>query len=115
VRAPGALVLLLAIAALSAGCAESGGDDEPAAGPPPPAQTTSEAIRTAVFERAYSECATHPMVRLATRYDVDPNVDAVSKAVARFWTRQFKGGQDAIPVGVQACIDGFNDPVGNPA
>lgn len=114
-RAPRALLLLLAIVVLGAGCAESGDDDEPTASASQPAQTTSEAVRTAVFERSYSECSTYPMIRLAARYNVPRNVDAVSKAVGRFWARQFKGGPDVIPVGVKACIDGFNQPVGNPA
>jgi hypothetical protein len=114
VRALGVLVLVLALLALAAGCGGLGGDDDGESASPP-AQTTSASVRTAVFERAYSECATYPMVRLATKYGVDPKVDPVSRAVARFWTRQFNGGKDTIPTGVRACIQGFNDPVGNPA
>ena len=111
-RALRALILLLALAVLTAGCAGLGGDDDPSA--TQPAQTTSADVRTAVYERSYSECSTYPLARLAGRYRVDPKVDPVSRAVARFWTRTFKGGQDAIAVGVEGCIAGFNDPVGNP-
>lgn len=106
---------MLVLLVLSAGCAGLGGDDDSEPTASQPAQTTSEAVRTAVFERSYSECSTYPMSRLAIRYRVDAKVDAVSRAVARFWTRQFNGGKDAIPVGVRACVEGFNDPVGNPA
>jgi hypothetical protein len=116
VRAFSAFALLLCLAALAAGCGGLGGDDsESEATEATPAQTTSSTVRTAIYERAYSECATYPMSRLAKRYQVEPKIDLVTLAVARFWTRQFKGGQDALAVGERACIEGFNDPVGNPA
>jgi hypothetical protein len=114
VRALGVPILLVTLAFVLGGCAGLGDDDD---GTPAsqPAQTTSPDVRSAVYERSYSECATYPVARLASRYRVDPKVDQVSRAVARFWTRTFKGGKDAIPVGVRGCIAGFNDPVGNPA
>lgn len=106
-RAVGALIFGLVIVAVVAACGGFGGDDETAA---PPARTTSAEVRNVVWERAYSECASYPVFRLAARYKVDANVPAVSAAVGRFWTDQFKGGDDAIQTGVEGCRQGLKNP-----
>jgi hypothetical protein len=90
-------VLALACAALVAGC--GGGDDDAE-----PAETTPAAVRTAIFERAFSECGSETVEELAGKHNVARNSAAVSTAVAQFWADQFGGHADAVQEAKLACL-----------
>ena len=95
------LSAVLATAVLAAGC--GGGDsDEPAL----PAGTTADNIRTAVYERSLSECASYSLDRLSGKYRVAKQWPAVATAVGRQWTKFFSGGSDAVAVGRDGCLQG---------
>ena len=100
--ASGAVVLALALA----GC---GGDDDASTTTVAPADTTPAELQTAVFERAYSECASTPLNLLAAKYNAQKNKKAVSTAVAEAWRRQFGAGNDALADGRAGCLQGFRD------
>lgn len=100
---------LLATIAL-AGC--SGDDDAAPTGGETVAATTTatpESVQTAVFERAYSECASTPLARLAAKYKAQRNRIAVSTAVAEAWRKQYDAGPDALEDGRAGCLQGFED------
>jgi hypothetical protein len=88
----------LACAALVAGC---GGDDD---GDDAAAQTTPDDVRTAIFERAFSECGSETIAELAGKHNVANNSAAVSTAVARSWAQQFGGHEDAVQEAKLACL-----------
>jgi hypothetical protein len=88
--------MALACAAFVAGC---GGDDESEE-----AQTTPADVRTAVFERAFSECGSETLKELAGKHNVASNTAAVSTAVGQFWAQQFGGHEDAAREGKLACL-----------
>jgi hypothetical protein len=90
-------VLALACAALVAGC--GGGDDEAE-----PAETTPADVRTAIFERAFSECGSETIEELAGKHNVARNSAAVSTAVAEFWAGQFGGHADAVREAKLGCL-----------
>ena len=105
-------VMVLAVATVL-GCSSDDSSDVEAAPPTTataPASTvpTSEAVKIAIFERAYSECASTELALLANKYKVAkktrPNV---ATAVAVAWTKYFKGGKDAIPEGRAGCRMAF--------
>ena len=90
-------MLALACAALVAGC--GGGDDEAE-----PAETTPADVRTAIFERAFSECGSETIEELAGKHNVARNSAAVSTAVAEFWAERFGGYEDAIREAKLGCL-----------
>jgi hypothetical protein len=90
-------VVALACAALVAGC---GGDDDDADS----ARTTPEEVRTAIYERAFSECGSESVADLAGKHHVAKNAAAVSTAVARFWAEHFGGREDAVREARLACL-----------
>jgi hypothetical protein len=100
--------LALACAALFAGC---GGDDEAA-----PAETTPSAVRTAIFERAFSECGSETVEELAGKHNVSANSAAVSTAVAQFWAERFGGREDAVREAKLGCLQSMalESPPGQP-
>lgn len=93
-------------------------DDDPAtteveatgtAGPPLSTLPTPESVQTLVFERAYSECASYDIPRLAGKYNVAVQTkENVARAVAEGWARQFNAGQDALTDGRDGCLQGFS-------
>lgn len=89
--------MALACAAFVAGC--GGGDDDAE-----PAETTPAAVRTAIFERAFSECGSETVEELAGKHNVARNSAAVSTAVAQFWADQFGGHADAVREAKIACL-----------
>jgi ABC-type phosphate transport system substrate-binding protein len=89
-------VAALACAALVAGC---GGDDDSGS-----TQTTPDNVRNAIFERVFSECGSQTIQQLAGKHNVAPNSAAVSTAVARFWTEQFGGFEDAVREAKLGCL-----------
>jgi hypothetical protein len=94
----GAGVVAFACAALVAGCGGDDGDDAA------PAQTTPADVRTAIFERAFSECGSETVEELAGKHNVSKNSAAVSTAVAEFWAQQFGGHADAVQEAKLACL-----------
>jgi hypothetical protein len=90
--------LALACAAFVAGC--GGGDDDDSAD----TLTTPSDVRTAVFERAFSECGSESVEELAGKHNVSKNSAAVSTAVGRFWAERFGGYEDAAQEGKLACL-----------
>jgi hypothetical protein len=102
-------VLAFACAALVAGC--GGGDDDTA-----PTPTTPDDVRTAVFERAFSECGSESIEELAGKHNVSGNTAAVSTAVGQFWAERFGGYQDAAREGKLACLQSLalESPPGQP-
>ena len=108
--------LCAALAFVLAGCA--GGDEETetaaatVAAPTvsaDPAATTPEQVQIAVFERAYSECASTSLELLAAKYKAQKNRIAVSEAVAAAWREVFGAGPDALEDGRAGCLRGFED------
>jgi hypothetical protein len=91
-------VLALACAALVAGC---GGDDD---GDDAAAQTTPADVKTAIFERAFSECGSETVKELAGKHNVAANSAAVSTAVAQFWADHFGGHADAVREAKLGCL-----------
>lgn len=72
---------------------------------------TSETVKIAIFERAYSECASTEIDLLAAKYKVAVQTKpSVAFAVGRAWTRYFRGGPDAVDGGRDGCLQGFNSP-----
>ena len=116
-----ALVLGAALVVLMVGIfAGSSADDEPAgttsgtttqsARGEEPLSTlpTPENIQTLVYERAFSECASYDVARLAGKYNVAvKSEENVALAVGEGWARQFSAGQDAVADGRDGCLQGF--------
>ncbi|MBD0330088.1 MAG: hypothetical protein ICV64_08295 [Thermoleophilia bacterium] len=100
----GGILLLLAGALLAGGCA--GDDDGPDEAAPPFITTPSE-IRTAVWERAYSECASNDLEILAGKYNTRQERGPVATAVGAGWAKSFGGGEDAAREGRAGCLAGF--------
>jgi hypothetical protein len=102
-------VFAFACAALGAGC--GGGDEEGAE-----AQTTPSEGKTAIFERAFSECGSETIGELAGKHNVSANSGSVSTAVAEFWTEHFGGHADAIREAKLACLQSIalESPPGQP-
>ena len=91
-------VVALACAALVAGC---GGDDDDG---DVAAQKTPNQVKTAIFERAFSECGSETVKELAGKHNVSANSAAVSTAVAQFWADQFGGHADAVREAKLGCL-----------
>lgn len=106
----GATALVFAV--LVAGCSSDEPSDQ-AAAPATTAATesappTADNVKLAVFERAFSECATYGVARLSGKYKVAVKTRGnVATAVARGWTKFFRAGADAIPDGRAGCLQGF--------
>ena len=119
-----ALGLLLALGlviGVGAGNRLAGDDDEgrtteavatqPELDPHPLATgTTPKNVQIAVYERAYSECATTEDALLASKYkSEDTSSDGVAAIVGRAWASYFKAGQDAVQDGRDGCLQGQAD------
>jgi hypothetical protein len=116
------LGLLLAVGLVVGGVSANRADDdgsatEPAAitasletDPYPLASsTTPEDVQTAVYERAYSECASTELALLASKYKAaDTTEQSVAAIVGRAWASYFKAGQDAVADGRDGCLQGIS-------
>ena len=103
---------------LVTGCSS---DDSDQASPPPtttttestaPASTlpTSESVKIAIFERAYSECASTDLKSLAAKYKLrDTTNQVLATGVALAWVEYFQASQDAFPDGRDGCLQGLKD------
>ena len=71
------------------------------------AGTTPKNVQLAVYERAYSECASTEDALLASKYKTtDTSSEGVAAAVGRAWASYFKAGQDAVQDGRDGCLQG---------
>jgi hypothetical protein len=69
--------------------------------------TTPADVQTAIFERAYSECASTELAALAAKYKTsDTSEEGVAAAVGRGWASYFKAGPDAVQDGRDGCLQG---------
>ena len=67
-------------------------------------------MQNAVFERAYSECASTEDDLLASKYKAaDTSPEGVAAVVGRAWASYFKAGQDAVQDGQHGCQQGQQD------
>ena len=74
------------------------------------AGTTPKEVQTAIFERAYSECASNENAALAAKYKTtDLSPKGVAAAVGRGWASYFKAGRDAVQDGQDGCLQGQSD------
>jgi hypothetical protein len=117
-----ASLVLLAVALLIGGVAASRDADEPEQSSPATTEAplddrypltagpTSASVQNAVFERAYSECASTKLELLASKYKVaDTSAQGVAAVVGRAWASYFKAGPDAVPDGRDGCLQGQGD------
>ena len=104
------------------GLAGCGGDDSDNATPVTPATTTtesiapastlptSESVKVAIFERAYSECASTEPNALKAKYNLrDTTNQVLATGVAQAWIKFFQANQDAFPDGRDGCLQGLQD------
>jgi hypothetical protein len=71
--------------------------------------TTPENVQLAVYERAYSECASTDLALLASKYKAaDTSDNGVAVVVGRAWASYFKAGQDAVGDGRDGCLQGIS-------
>jgi hypothetical protein len=71
---------------------------------------TSETVKLAIFERAYSECASTKIDLLAAKYKAAKKTKPiVATVVARGWVKYYEGGEDAVSEGRAGCLQGFKD------
>ena len=111
------IVVLLLVGGVAAD--RLGEDDEPAATEaarttatetdpyPLSDSTTPKDVQTAIFERAYSECASTELLALAAKYKTsDTSKEGVAAAVGRGWASYFKAGRDSVQDGRDGCLQG---------
>ena len=103
----GLVICLLALAFGGAGCAETKEEDATPGTTTEATQTTPEEVRSNVWERAYTECAGGSNKALAAKYRVDETPAAISAAVSASWRDRFDAGNDALPSGVEGCLQGM--------
>ena len=71
---------------------------------------TSETVKLAIFERAYSECASTELNALAAKYKLTSTAeDVLAEGVGRGWVKFFESGEDAVPDGRAGCLSGLSD------
>jgi hypothetical protein len=103
-------VAVLAIGGYSVAGSGDGGDD--ATADTSGAARTPDALRTAVWERSYSECSSYDLQRIAAKYRGDPEEGAVATAVGRSWTEQLGAFDDAVASGRDGCVQAFRQKSG---
>ena len=71
---------------------------------------TPKAVQLAVYERAYSECASTPLALLRSKYKAaDDSKRGVAVVVGRAWASYFKAGRDSAQDGLDGCLQGQRD------
>ena len=119
-RLPGKLVIGLVVVAIAAAAGVGVAlwttviNDEPAARTDTAVDLsevfpTDPQVKTAVYERSLSECASNSLERLAAQYHVRPTSRAVATGVANSWAERFVGwpADDAVRSGRDGCLQGF--------
>jgi hypothetical protein len=99
-RFPVQVALVLAAAALVAGCGEK------TASTTRTTLTTSAAANTA-YERSYTDCASNKPLDLAHTYKVKNKREVIAVAVGKYWAKRAGGAPDADAAGKAGCDDGF--------
>lgn len=106
-----ALVLIVSIFVI--GCSKDDSDDaQQTTQTAAPVDTlpTSETVKLAIFERAFSECASTEPTALAAKYKLkNPSDQVLAEGVALGWVKFFKAGKDAVPDGRAGCMSGLRD------
>ena len=111
------LAVGLVVGGVSANREDDGSATEPAAITAPVetdayplgSSTTPENVQLAVYERAYSECASTDLALLASKYKAaDTSDKGVAAVVGRAWASYFKAGQDAVGDGRDGCLQGIS-------
>ncbi len=96
------------VAAFAVGC--STGDSEEASTTTASAPPTPDSVKTAVFERSYSECASTDFELLVAKYKVaDKTRPGVATAVGLAWIETMQAGEDALDDGRSGCLQGFDE------
>ena len=100
-------VVLVASAALVGGCGDDESENDAA-----PGTTTTTTFRAtkqanAAYERAFSDCSSHGVARLAAKYKVKQNRAAVAQAVGDAWAKYLGGGESTAAYGEAGCKEGF--------
>ena len=103
-------ILAAFLAVLALGCSTDDSEQTDSAATATAAAPTPDNIQLAVFERAYSECASTEFEPLAAKYKVaDKTREGVATAVALEWVEFLRAGPDAVPDGRTGCLQGFDD------
>ena len=103
-------VLAAFLAVLALGCSTGDSEESSSTTTAPAAAPTPDNLKLAVFERAYSECASTEFERLVAKYKVaDRTRSGVSTAVGLEWVEFLRAGQDAVPDGRAGCLQGLED------
>lgn len=108
-----AVALVLTVSIFVIGRSNDDGEATPqttAATTTEPALPTSEAVKNAIFERSYSECASTTRVLLKGKYKlVDQKDETLATGVGRGWVKYFKGSDDALPDGRAGCLQALEE------
>ncbi len=97
------------VAALAVGCS-TGDSEEDASTTTASAPPTPDSLKTAVFERSYSECASTDFELLVAKYKVaDKTRPGVATAVGLAWIETMRAGEDALADGRSGCLQGFDE------
>ena len=99
--------------ALAAGCGGDDNETENGATTAAVGQTPPQA--NAAYERAYSECASFPLKRLAAELKVRANRAVVARAMGDAWAKRLGGGQAVASYGEAGCKEGFKARAGGGA
>ena len=105
------LLFVVGIAlALAAGCGVDDEKAETADTKPTPAARPSP-LANAAYERAYTECSSFTVRRLAAKYKTRPIRGNIAKAAGDYWAGQLGGDQSVAAYAEAGCKDGMRDRV----
>jgi hypothetical protein len=94
-------LLVVAVVLLLPACGDNSGEQ---ASSETTASVPLSAAAGETYERAYSECASTTLDRLAGKYHVQARVP-LARAVGEAWAEQVGGGADAARAGEAGCRD----------
>ena len=109
------VAIVVAVTVIGYSATDSSSEDPDDAAPATTAEPistlpTSETVKLAIFERAYSECASTELADLAGKYKIaETTEETVATGVARGWVKFFDAGEDAIPEGRSGCLMAFKE------
>ena len=95
---------------LVGGC---GGDDENEDATPGTTRVQITPRANAAYERAFSDCSSNGLDRLAAKYKVKQNISAVAQAVGDAWAEELGGGDSTAAYGEAGCKEGFKTRTGS--
>ena len=89
---------------------DAGDDDHPEHRARQHAPAVRDSVKVAIFERAYSECASTEPNALKAKYNLrDTTNQVLATGVAQAWIKFFQANQDAYPDGRDGCLQGLQD------